>query len=67
MNDERFGDDVRNPHARVKRGVGVLENDLQATAKMAHLARREAADRLAVKENIPAGRLNQAHHHAGDC
>jgi hypothetical protein len=44
VNDERLLDDVADPHARVERRVGILEDDLHVAARAAHaLARRRRA------------------------
>ena len=37
---DRLGDDVADRHARVERGVRVLEDHLHVAAHLAHLARR---------------------------
>src|SRR6185437_8065876 len=66
VDDERLGDDVLHPHARVERGVGVLEDDQQSAAEVTQLARGESGDWLAVEEHFAAGWLDEAHDHAGD-
>ena len=38
VDPQRLGDDVAHRHARVQRGVRVLEDDLQAPADRPHLA-----------------------------
>ncbi len=45
--------------ARVQRGIGVLEDDLQLAAPGPHLLAREAVDALAVDADLAGGRVDQ--------
>jgi hypothetical protein len=40
VHDQRLGDDLADRHARIERGVGVLENELHVAAQLAHLGCR---------------------------
>ena len=53
----RLGDDVADRHARVQRGVGVLEDHLQVAAHLAHLATVELRQVLALEDHLAGGRL----------
>ena len=59
--DQRLADDRADRHARVERGVGVLEDDLHVAAR-ARAARRlpSARDVLALEPDLARGRLDQA-------
>src|SRR4051812_1832024 len=59
VNHEPFADDLADPHAGVKRGIGVLENDLHAAAKHAHLGKAKLGDVAAVENDLARGRFEQ--------
>src|SRR4029079_6051566 len=52
VHPERLGDDLAHRHARVERRVGILENDLQLAADVAHPAAAEARDVLTVEDDL---------------
>ena len=56
---QRLADDVADAQARVQRGVGVLEDDLQLAAPGPHLLAREAVDALAVDADLARSRVDQ--------
>ena len=49
---ERFGQNVDDPHARVKRGVRILKDDLHLAAKRTHLRIGEIAESFAVVDDL---------------
>ena len=53
---ERLADDVADAHARVERGVRVLEDDLHVAAQRVHLAARRLHDVDALEGDVAAGR-----------
>ena len=55
VNYQRFPDDIPGGHPRVKRAVGVLENNLHATAHGSHITGREAGQGLAIKDHLAIG------------
>ena len=57
--DERLADDVADLEARVERGVGVLEDDLELAPIGPHLVARQAVDALAVDADLARGRVDQ--------
>ena len=56
---DRLADDLATGHARVERGVRILEDDVHATAEGPQLAPREVRDVLAVEPDRPVRRLEQ--------
>ena len=59
MDSQPLADDFAHPHARVERGVGVLEDDLHAAAHVAHLGIAEGEDVPPLEFDAAAGRLDQ--------
>ena len=57
MDLHRLGDDVADRHARIERGVRILENHLQVAAHLAHVAAVELGQILALKDDLALGRL----------
>ena len=50
---------LRDAHARVERGIRVLEDDLHVLAARPQLGVREAHQIRAVEQHLPAGRLDE--------
>jgi hypothetical protein len=64
---DRLGDDGVDPKARVERGIGVLEDHLDAAAQTApRLSLLRIRHRHPVDHDIARGRRQQADHHACD-
>ena len=61
---EGLGENV-NGHARVERGVGVLEDDLHAAAQVAH-GGGGGGEGLALEDDNAGGGFDQAQQYAGD-
>ncbi len=61
----RLADDVADRHARVERGVRVLEDHLDVAADRLQGAAREAGDVLALVADLPAGGALQVDEHPG--
>ncbi len=61
---QRLADDVPDAHARVERGIRVLEDDLHVAAQALHLGARGAHDVDALEGDLAGGRLDQAQHAA---
>jgi hypothetical protein len=59
VDPQRLGDDVAHGHARVERGVRVLEDDLHLPPDLTHLAAAEPRDVAPVEDDLPGGRLDQ--------
>ncbi len=57
--DDRLADDVANSQARVERGVGVLEDDLELAPVGPHLVAAEAVDALALDADLARGRVDR--------
>jgi hypothetical protein len=57
---DRLGNDAARGHARVERGIGVLEHDLHALAPGAHLLATEARNIISIEAHASRGRLDQA-------
>ncbi len=55
-----FADDVTYIHARVERGIRILEDDLQVPPQLAQLALIELQDRASLIAHIACSRLDQA-------
>ena len=64
VDEQRFGDDVADGHARIERGVGVLKDDLHLLAELAHLLAPEFVDALPLEEDLALGRGQEAQNHA---
>ena len=60
MDDQRLGDDVAHPHARVQRPVRVLEHDLHGAAFGTHGGTAQPGDVFAVVQDGPAAGFDQA-------
>jgi len=56
---ERLADDVQHAHARIQRGIGVLENHLHAGAQGTQRRLPHARDLLSVHYDLAAGRVFQ--------
>ena len=50
-----FHDDIQAGHARIQRGEGILEDDLELAAKLAHLFFLDGSDILALVQNAARG------------
>jgi hypothetical protein len=59
---ERPADDIASPTARIQARAGVLKDDLDLLAELAHPTRRGAVDALAVVMDLASGRLEQSEH-----
>ncbi len=57
MDLHRLGDDRADRHARVERGVRVLEDHLHVAAHLAHVARVQLRQVLALELHLAGGRL----------
>ena len=53
-------------HARIERGIGVLEDHLHALAACAHLAVGERQQVLALETHLAGRRFDQAQHQPAD-
>ena len=62
----RFTDDVADRHARVQRGVRVLEDDLDVAPKLPHRRALLGVDVDAVEGELARGRLLQPHQHPAE-
>jgi len=60
-----LGDRVADAAARIKRPIGILEDDLHALAMPAERAGRQVRDIRVVQIDVAAGRLDQTHDAAG--
>jgi hypothetical protein len=65
MRDQRLGDDGADPHARIERGVGILEHRLDRFAVIPTPGRVERLQVAAVEADDAAGRLFEAEHELG--
>jgi hypothetical protein len=63
---QRLGDDLANRHAGVQRRIGILEDDLQLAAHLAHAPAREARDVLTVEDDLALRRLEELDHRAAE-
>jgi hypothetical protein len=61
---ERLGEDLAHRHARVERGIGILEDDLHVAAHPPQVALAEVGDLLALEAHRAPGRVHQAEHEA---
>src|SRR4249920_773217 len=59
MDPERLGDDVPDRHARVQRGVRILEDDLDVPPDRPHLPALQPRDVLTVEDDLPGGRFEE--------
>src|SRR2546427_4765208 len=59
MDLQSLAHNVAHPHARVKRGVWILKDNLHLPAHVAHLARREPKEVLSLKDDFAFRRLDQ--------
>src|SRR5882757_2386203 len=66
MQAQRLVEHLANAHARIERGVGILEHHLDAPVDPRQETRRERQDRLAVDHHVAAARLDQPHDAARD-
>ncbi len=66
MDGEGLGEDVADGHARIERGVGILEDDLHAAAEGAHGGGGGGRQRVAFEEDFAGGGFDEAEQHAGD-
>ena len=64
VNDERLLDDLPRAHARVERGIRILEDDLHLAPRLAHTGAREREDVLAAKLHLARRRLDEPQHAA---
>src|SRR4029079_6056086 len=64
VDDQGLADDRTDIHARIERGIRVLEDDLDVAAQQAKLVRRQLPAILAFKMDVARGRLDQAKHAA---
>src|SRR5262245_57845606 len=62
MHAHRLADDLSDRHARVERGVRVLEDDLHALAHAHHLIAREACEVHALEADLPTRRIVEPQH-----
>ena len=67
MDDERFGDGVADGDARVERGIGILEDDLQFGAQGAHVVGVEPVEGCAAVGDGAVGMVDQAEDGASEC
>ena len=66
VDSEGLGENLLNGHARVERGVGVLEDDLHAAAQVAHGGGGGGRKGLALEDDNAGGGFDQAQQYAGD-
>src|SRR5712691_6760405 len=59
MDGQRLADDCADFHARVERGIGILEDDLHVAAQRTERCAGEGGDVSAVKPDFAGGRLGQ--------
>jgi hypothetical protein len=60
VDDQRLADDRADRHARIERGVRVLEDDLHVARQRAQLVLAGPGDVLALEPDLARGRLDQA-------
>ena len=60
IDDHVFGNDFDDRLARIKACIRILENDLHFLTHPLHLAGIKLGNILAVIQDLPGGRLNQA-------
>jgi len=61
---QAFHDRLAHRHARMQRGIGILEHDLHLAAQQAHLAGRHLVEVAAVEQHLAAGLAHQVEDHA---
>ena len=66
VDQEALGDDVADGHARVQRGVGILEDDLHLAAQGLEFGGAQVEDILPVEEDRACRGRDQAQDGAGD-
>jgi hypothetical protein len=66
LNKQRLPDDRADPHPGIKRGVRVLEHQLEVPAHLPQLIAAHGGDVLAVEQDRPRVRLFQADDHLAD-
>ena len=62
MHPQRLGQDLAHGHARIERGVGILEDDLHVPAQPAQRILAEVGDFLALEAHGARRRVHQAQH-----
>jgi len=60
MNHRRLADDIGHAHARIERGIGILENHLDLELDRALILHGQLRNRLAAPQARAGGRLEQA-------
>ena len=66
MDQQRLGNEVAGPDARIQRRIGVLEDHLDLAPVRQNLARQQRVDALAIDENGAGGRRHHPHDEAGE-
>ena len=66
MQRQRLAQDLADRHARIERGVGVLEDDLRLPAERAQLVGVEREQVAALETDAAGIRLDQAQHQPAD-
>jgi len=59
---QRLGENLADSHARIERGIGILENELRIPSQRRELTLFENCDISAVEAYSPARRINQPQH-----
>jgi len=67
VDNQRFGDHILHPHARIKRSKGILKDDLHVAAQAAHLAVTGCEQVVTFKHNASRCRLDQAQGQPAEC
>ena len=67
VDPERFGDDLPNRHAAVERGGRRLVDHLDLGPLALHFLARQMGDVVSLKQNLPLGWFQQAHHAFANC
>jgi len=66
VDGEGFGEDLLDGHTRIECGVGILKDDLHASAHCAHGRAGGGRKRLAFEEDFACGGFDEAQQDAGD-
>ena len=66
MDAHGLADDLPDGHARIERGVGILEDHLHLLAYAGHLGARERGEVRAGEQDLAAGRIVEAEHEAAE-
>ena len=66
MHADRLGDDLADGHARIERGVGVLEDDLHLLAHGDHRLAVEPGEVDVLEADLAPGRLVETQHQAAE-